>query len=90
MGTGKLFDLYSFQDSLRDGIDGNHGYAARLGHLVKSLQFIAAENPDIIVPARGPIITNPDQAIEKLIKRIQTLYQNYLSITAQRRTIRIE
>ena len=36
-GDGKLFDLYSFQDSLRGGIDGNHGYAARLGHLIKSL-----------------------------------------------------
>ena len=83
-GDGKLFDLYSFQDSLKGGIDGNHGYAARLGHLIKSLQLIAAEKPDIIVPARGPVITNPDEAIEKLIQRIQTLYQNYLSITAQR------
>ena len=83
-GDGKLFDLYSFQDSLRGGIDGNHGYAARLGHLIKSLQLIAAEKPDIIVPARGPVITNPDEAIEKLIQRIQMLYQNYLSITAQR------
>ena len=83
-GDGKLFDLYSFQDSLRGGIDGNHGYAARLGQLIKSLQLIAAEKPDIIVPARGPIITNPDEAIEKLIRRIQNLYQNYLSITAQR------
>ena len=83
-GDGKLFDLYSFQDSLRGGIDGNHGYAVRLGQLVKSLQLIAAEKPDIIVPSRGPVITNPDEAIEKLIQRIQTLYQNYLSITAQR------
>jgi len=83
-GDGKLFDLYSFQDSLKGGIDGNHGYAARLGHLIKSLQLIAAEKPDIMVPARGPVITNPDEAIEKLIQRIQRLYQNYLSITAQR------
>jgi glyoxylase-like metal-dependent hydrolase (beta-lactamase superfamily II) len=83
-GDGKLFDLYSFQDSLKGGIDGNHGYAARLGHLIKSLQLIAAEKPDIMVPARGPVITNPDEAIKKLIQRIHKLYQNYLSITAQR------
>ena len=48
----KIFDLYSFQDSLKGGIDGNHGYAARLGHLIKSLQLIAAEKPDIIVPVQ--------------------------------------
>jgi glyoxylase-like metal-dependent hydrolase (beta-lactamase superfamily II) len=83
-GDGKLFDLYSFQDSLRGGIDGNHGYAVRLGQLIKSLRLVAAQKPDVIIPARGPVISNPDQAIEKLIQRIQTLYQNYLSITAQR------
>ncbi len=81
---GKIFDLYSFQDSLRGGIDGNHGYAARLGNLIKSLQLIAAQKPDVLVPSRGPVINDPDAAIEKLIERIRLLYQNYLSITAQR------
>lgn len=83
-GDGKLFDLYSFQDSLRGGIDGNHGYAARLGQLIKSLRLIAAEKPDVLIPSRGPIINNPDEAIQKLVQRIHALYQNYLSITAQR------
>ncbi len=83
-GDGKLFDLYSFQDSLRGGIDGNHGYAARLGQLIKSLQLIAAEKPDVLVPSRGPVINDPDAAIQKLIQRTRALYQNYLSITAQR------
>jgi glyoxylase-like metal-dependent hydrolase (beta-lactamase superfamily II) len=83
-GDGKIFDLYSFQDSLRGGIDGNHGYAARLGHLIKSLQLIAEEKPDLLIPARGPVIDDPDAAIQKLIHRIRLLYLNYLSITAQR------
>ncbi len=82
-GDGKLFDLYSFQDSLR-GIDGYHGYAARLGQLIASLQLVADQKPDFLIPCRGPIITDPDVAIQKLITRIRLLYQSYLSITAQR------
>lgn len=82
-GDGKVFDLYSFQDSL-PGIDGYHGYAVRLGQLIKSLTHIADQKPDFLIPARGPIIYNPNEAISKLIERIRALYQNYLSITAQR------
>jgi glyoxylase-like metal-dependent hydrolase (beta-lactamase superfamily II) len=82
-GDGKLFDLYSFQDSLR-GIDGYHGYAARLGQLIKSLQLVADQKPDFLVPCRGPVIKDPASAIQKLITRIRSLYQSYLSITAQR------
>jgi glyoxylase-like metal-dependent hydrolase (beta-lactamase superfamily II) len=82
-GDGKLFDLYSFQDSL-PGIDGYHGYAARLGQLVKSLELIASQKPDFLIPSRGPIISDPLKSIEKLIGRIHSLYKNYLSITAQR------
>ncbi|HTF16877.1 MAG TPA: MBL fold metallo-hydrolase, partial [Chryseolinea sp.] len=84
LGDGKLFDLYSFQDSLSGGIDGNHGYAARLGQTIKSLEAVAAEEPDVIVPSRGNIIEDPAAAISALIERIRALYLNYLSITAQR------
>jgi len=82
-GDGKLFDLYSLQDSLR-GIDGYHGYAARLGQLLASLHLIAEQKPDVLIPCRGPIIKDPDAAIQNLITRIRSLYQSYLSITAQR------
>ena len=54
-GDGKLFDLYSFQDSLR-GVDGYHGYAVRLGQLIVSLQLIADQKPDFLIPCRGPTI----------------------------------
>ena len=82
-GDGKIFDLYSFQDSL-NGIDGYHGYAARLGQLIISLQHIAEQKPDFFIPVEGPSSTILNDAIQKLIERIQFLYQNYLSITAQR------
>jgi len=82
-GDGKIFDLYSFQDSLQ-GIGGYHGYATRLGQLVTSLQLIAEEKPDFIIPSRGPIIKDPVSSIQKLIDRVRLVYQNYLSISAYR------
>lgn len=82
-GDGKIPDLYSFQDSL-DSIAGYHGYATRLGQLISSLQLIAGQKPDIIIPARGKIITDPQESIAKLIGRIRAIYSNYLSISAYR------
>lgn len=82
-GDGQLFDLYSLQDAVSDAkIGGYHGYAGRLGELISSLRKVNKQNPDILVPARGPVIKNPKVAIELLIKRLQTAYKNYLSINA--------
>jgi glyoxylase-like metal-dependent hydrolase (beta-lactamase superfamily II) len=82
-GDGKIFDLYSFQDSIPEAkVGGYHGYGARLADLVKSLQKIKAWEPDVIYPARGPIIHNPSKAIDKLIGRVRALYRNYLSTNA--------
>ena len=80
-GDGKILDLYSFQDSVRD-IRGYHGYASRLGQLISSLQLIAEEKPDFIIPSRGPVIKNPIQAIQKLVQQVRMVYQNYSTINA--------
>ncbi|MBI5008595.1 MAG: MBL fold metallo-hydrolase [Bacteroidia bacterium] len=82
-GEGQLIDIYSMQDSYRE-IGGYHGYATRLGNLISSLQLIKAEKPDIIIPARGPVIYNPSSAIDELTERIRKIYANYLSISAYR------
>jgi len=82
-GEGQLFDLYSFQDAIPEAnIRGYHGYGSRLAQLVTSLRKVSAAEPDLIVPARGPIIEQPQAAIEKLIGRVQALYHNYLSTNA--------
>ncbi len=82
-GDGQVLDLYSFQDAIPTAqIRGYHGYGSRLAELVASLQKIAAEQPDVIVPARGPIIRDPAAAIERLIGRVRSLYRNYLSTNA--------
>lgn len=84
-GDGKIFDLYSLQDAIPAAkIGGYHGYAARLAEVVASLRSVAAEKPDLLVPARGPVITDPQAAIARLLERIQACYSNYLSIDALR------
>jgi glyoxylase-like metal-dependent hydrolase (beta-lactamase superfamily II) len=82
-GDGKIFDLYSFQDAIPEArVGGYHGYAARLADLVSSLRKIKEAKPEVMYPARGPIIKNPKEAIDKLINRVQALYRNYLSTNA--------
>ena len=82
-GNGQIMDLYSLQDTIPEAnIRGYHGWAGRISKQIISLRKIATYNPDIIVPARGPIINNPQKAIKTLINRLQTVYKNYLSINA--------
>jgi len=82
-GDGQLFDLYSFQDEIPEAqIRGYHGHAARLADLVMSLEKLAAEKPDLLVPARGPVIRDPQGSIERLVARVRAVYSNYLSTNA--------
>ncbi len=82
-GDGQILDLYSFQDAIPEAkVRGYHGYGSRLADLVQSLQKLAAAKPQLIVPARGPLIRNPTVAINRLIGRVRALYKNYLSTNA--------
>jgi glyoxylase-like metal-dependent hydrolase (beta-lactamase superfamily II) len=84
-GDGQLFDLSSLQDSVPEAkARGYHGYAARAGELIDSLRKIAARRPDLLVPARGPLIENPVQAIDRLIARLQALLTSHYSVDALR------
>lgn len=84
-GDGRLLDLYSLQDAVPQArIGGYHGYAGRIGDHIASLRKVAAQNADILVPARGPVIREPAAAIERLIQRLQAAYENYLSVSAGR------
>lgn len=82
-GDGQLLDLYSFQDAIPEAkIGGYHGHASRLALLIPSLKKVAALQPDLIIPARGPAIREPQESIEKLIDRVEAYYRNYLSTNA--------
>lgn len=82
-GNGQLMDLYSLQDAVAEAkIGGYHGYAGRIGDLIRSLREILAQKPDILIPARGPVIEDPESAVNLLIRRLQASYSNYLSVNA--------
>jgi glyoxylase-like metal-dependent hydrolase (beta-lactamase superfamily II) len=84
-GDGQILDIYSMQDHIQEvNVRGYHGYAARIADLINSLEEIAVLEPDILVPVRGPVIEEPDEAIGKLISRLRQLYENYLSVNAFR------
>ena len=84
-GQGQLLDLYSLQDAVPElNVRGYHGYAGRCGQLVRSLRRIQSESPDVIVPARGPVITDVDAAINRLVENIQASYKSYLLTSAYR------
>lgn len=84
-GDGQILDIYSLQDSIPQirGA-GYHGYGARLGQVLSSLERVAAAKPDLLVPARGPVIRDPAEAMERLTARIRALYANYLATDALR------
>ena len=82
-GDGQILDLYSFQDQIKQAnIRGYHGYGSRLAQLVTSLKSLMAAQPDLLVPARGPLIRKPQASMKKLLDRVQKLYRNYLSTNA--------
>jgi glyoxylase-like metal-dependent hydrolase (beta-lactamase superfamily II) len=84
-GDGRILDLYSLQDAIPAAKeDGYHGYAARAAELIGSLRKIGARNPDQLIPARGPVIDHPREAIQKLIDRLQAVMISHYSIDALR------
>jgi len=84
-GDGQIMDIYSLQDHIQEeNVRGYHGYAARIPDMINSLERIAELDPDILIPARGPVIEEPAESIAKLITRLRDIYKNYLSVNAYR------
>jgi glyoxylase-like metal-dependent hydrolase (beta-lactamase superfamily II) len=95
MGDGQVADLYSLQDGItdvststrvagRNTVRGYHGFAARASDLMASLIRIRDAKPDVIVPARGAVINNPQHAIDRLLGRLQAYLREHFSTDALR------
>ncbi|MBZ5596302.1 MAG: MBL fold metallo-hydrolase [Acidobacteriia bacterium] len=84
-GRGQFLDLFSLQDAIPQvQEDGYHGWAARAGDVVQSLRRIAERKPDILIPSRGPVIHDPAEAINALIRRLQGAFASHFAIDALR------
>lgn len=84
-GDGQVLDLYSLQNAIPEtNTRGYHGFAARAGQLMASLRRIRAEKPDLLVPARGPVIRDPAAALDKLLTRLEAFFREHFSTDALR------
>ena len=63
---------------------GYHGYAARAGTSSEACAPLQRRIPDIILPVRGPAITDPQASITRLIERLQTFLQSHFETDALR------
>jgi len=80
---GRVADLYSFQDAIPEAkVGGYHGYLGRLPAWLASLEKLAAEKPDLIVPWRGPILTDPARDLAAAAEKARAIYRNYLETNA--------
>ncbi|MEM9018045.1 MAG: MBL fold metallo-hydrolase, partial [Verrucomicrobiota bacterium] len=83
LAEGKVKDLYSFQNEIREAkVGGYHGHLGRLHLWLESLEALRAENPDVLVPSRGPISRSPSDDIERATALAREIYRNYLSTNA--------
>ncbi|MEX2580770.1 MAG: MBL fold metallo-hydrolase [Verrucomicrobiales bacterium] len=80
---GKVADLYSFQNEIPAAkIGGYHGHLGRLATWLRSLEAVAAERPDLIVPSRGGVIRDPAADLGTAMGKAREIYRNYLSTNA--------
>jgi glyoxylase-like metal-dependent hydrolase (beta-lactamase superfamily II) len=81
-GEGQIWDLYSLQKGweTRD----YHGFMGDRGRLISSLQALRSANARALIPAHGPIVTEPARAIDLLCDRLAACYDRYVAISALR------
>jgi glyoxylase-like metal-dependent hydrolase (beta-lactamase superfamily II) len=83
LAGGKVRDLYSFQDEIREAkVGAYHGYLGRLGLWLESLEKVAAQSPDLIVSSRGAVSFVPGKDLASAAKDAREIYGNYLSTSA--------
>lgn len=84
-GDGRILDLYSLQDAIPEAKeDAYHGYAARAADVIRNLSAVVQWKPDLVVPARGPVIEDPQAAIDRLVERLRAVFASHFSIDALR------
>lgn len=85
LAGGRLPDLYSLQEAIPElKLRAYHGYAARASQLMASLRRLAARRPDMLVPAYGEPVFEPEAAIETLIGRLKRIFNEHFSTDALR------
>jgi len=83
LAGGKVPDLYSFQDAIPAAkVGAYHGHLGRLAQWLDSLERLAAAEPDLLVPSRGPVSHRPAEDLAAAAEKARAIYRNYLSTNA--------
>jgi glyoxylase-like metal-dependent hydrolase (beta-lactamase superfamily II) len=84
---GRVWDVYTLQKGFSKGgrsIGGYHGFMGDRWRLVESLERIKELKPDLLLPSHGNLMRQPARAVDTLIERFETCYENYVAISALR------
>jgi glyoxylase-like metal-dependent hydrolase (beta-lactamase superfamily II) len=85
---GRFWELWSLQGPpVRDpvGVEDYHAFCGRAGQAADSLERLLDRfAPTLLVPAHGPLVTRPHEALARLRGHISALMDNYFSISALR------
>ena len=80
---GRLWDIHSLQKG-EERLTDYHGFLGARGEVAASLRRLRDAAPDVIVPSHGPTIDDPQDAIDKLLTRLEPCYDLYASVSALR------
>lgn len=79
---GRLWELWSLQKGTTTS--DYHAFLGARQQLAQSLRRIKAVQPDLLVPTHGRVMANPSQAIDRLLQRLDAVYERYAAISALR------
>jgi glyoxylase-like metal-dependent hydrolase (beta-lactamase superfamily II) len=80
--VGQVWDLYSLQKG--ETTTDYHGFLGDRKRLLASLETILAQNPAVLIPTHGNIMSTPRQAVDALAVRLDESYDRYVAISALR------
>lgn len=81
-GQGQLWDAWSLQKGTLTS--DYHGFLGARDALVASLQRIRSAQAHVLVPSHGPLVNQPEKAVDTLIARLARGYDKYVAVSALR------
>ncbi len=81
--SGRIWELYSLQKA-EAMVSDYHGFLGSRKQLKQSLLKLLDQSPNMLIPSHGQAMTDPEDAIKKLINRLDVCYDRYVAISALR------
>ena len=80
--AGQVWDIHSLQKGTQT--KDYHGFLGARAELKESLARIKAQQPGMLVPSHGRIMSEPGEAIDLVCRRLDQCYDRYVAISALR------